>query len=180
MATSTRAPPQATTRRKDAVVVGWGPTMTNCGGGGNRRQDYEQQAVRGSTLRKIDPVFPLPFLSFCLQEADEVSGANNELVCTMLCGLSIGSPGLLGTSTRQPWKARLRRLVVTAPTCVGAPVLRVALKEIAPGSRSESTRWCGSRDMPLELGLCQRIWMDLRNSLTCCRRRFVFFFWWRT
>ena len=54
----------------------------------------QYEPVRGSTLGKIDLVFLLPFLTFC--PGDEVSGANNELVCTiMLCGLSIGSPGLL-------------------------------------------------------------------------------------
>ena len=66
--------------------------------------DDEQQPVRGSTHGKIYLVFPLPFLNFCLEVADEVSGANNELVCMMmLCGLAIGSPGLLREiSTRQP------------------------------------------------------------------------------
>ena len=64
----------------------------------------------------------------------------------MLRGLSIGSQGV-GTSTQQPADqnghevaARLLRLVVTAPTSVGALALEVALKSCSEVEESTSAR----------------------------------------
>ena len=65
--------------------------------------------------------------------AEEALRVNRESVSTMtLCGLSIGSRELLRRPADQFGQdvARLRRLVVTAPTSVGAPSPEAPLNEL--------------------------------------------------
>ena len=132
-------------------------------------------------------MFPLPFLN-CFPggnrrglRSKQRTRVYNDAVWSLnwLSGTApLGPPpGNPANQNGHEVAARSRRFFVTAPTSVGAPVPEVALKELLRGrgvyevaprvwiSRHTVRTWCHY----------QRVWMDLRNSLTCCRQRFPFF-----
>ena len=157
--------------------------MTNCdlasGGSCNRRQDYEQQPLPNSTPGKIDPVFPFPLLNLCGGSSrgglrtkqrtclyNDAVWSLNWLSGTAAWGLSPSRPA---EQNEQDVAARLRRLVVTAPTSVGASAPGVDLAPYSSNLVSLPANLKGFCNLADLLPLDVRIFLNGEHKLM--RRR---------
>ena len=132
-------------------------------------------------------MFPLPFLIFCSGGNRRVLRSKqrtrfykdavwslNWLSRTGAWGLPPGNPA---DQSGHQVAARLRRLVVTTPTSVGALVPDVALTELLRGRGVYEVGPSGVDLAPYLSNLVSlpASLVNLHNSLTCCRQRFAFF-----
>ena len=134
-----RAPPRAASWLKAVIVVGVGSSHDGVRYGVRR---WLRRAKFGSWQDR-PPCFLYGPWIFLMEVAEEVSGANKEPVSTMMLygpSNSLSGAAAWGRPSSRPADqngqgvaARLRRVVMTTQTSVGAPSPEVALKELLRG-----------------------------------------------